>query len=152
MKTLSGFNSVYSRTSFYICAFLLILWNLHQNNSNYIESFVLKSSPWSLLCIHLLWYIDLSTEMWFSLFGSIPECLQQYISTSLISVLSLFCDWQVHSHICNAKSESSQVFCPKYIRVGKRLVFDSLFSCQFWWYSLLKSNWNWNTYTYIWKE
>lgn len=53
-------HSIYLRNSFYICAFLLMLWNLLQNNSNYIESFILKSSPWSPLCIHLLWYMTQS--------------------------------------------------------------------------------------------
>lgn len=58
MKTLSGFYIVFIQETAFIYAFLSMLWNLFQNNSNYIQSFVLKSSSWSPLCIHLLWYID----------------------------------------------------------------------------------------------
>lgn len=128
--------SIYLRTSFYMCPFfLLMLWNLLQNNSNYIESFIFKSSSWSPLCIHPLRYMTWS--VYWNVIGFIQLDIRMPVAVYLqftyfcaITVLWLTGPWP---HIQN-KSEFYQVFCPKNIRVRKYLVFDLLFSGRFWWY------------------
>lgn len=114
-----------------------------QNNPNYIQSFVPKSYPWSALRIYLLRYID--------------------------SVCLLICDWvysagyqngwervfTVHLVLCYHCSVTGRSTAP-YTKVNqnsarrswarKCLLFDLLFPCKFWWFSLLKLSLNLNTW------